>query len=178
MRHGSLQGAVRRALQPPLGVAAFAAAHFALMLCGPLSVSVERAPIGPVRSVLALYANAAGLDGTYRFFSPDVGDETIATVDTASGSRQRRHVVVGGVADEYDLRFVNFMSFMVAMDQRHLLARALAVRTLAREGGATRATVVIGSYHVPSMREYRAGRRPFMQREYSTEFEKRAKEKG
>ena len=178
MRHGSLQGAVRRALQPPFGVAAFAAVHFALLLCGPLSVSVERAPLGPVRSVLALYSNAAGLDGTYQFFSPNVGDQTIATVDTASKSRERRHVVVGGVAGEYDLRFVNFMSFMVAMDQRHLLARALAVRTFARERGATRATVVIGSYHVPSMREYRAGRRPFMQREYSTEFEKRTKEKG
>ncbi len=177
MRHGSLQGAVRRALQPPFGVAAFAAVHFALLLCGPLSVSVERAPLGPVRSVLALYSNAAGLDGTYQFFSPNVGDQTIATVDTASKSRERRHVVVGGVAGEYDLRFVNFMSFMVLMDKRHLLARVLAVRTFAQDSHATHASVVIGSYRMPTMREYRAGRRPFLERDFSTQFDKRSRAK-
>ncbi len=177
MRLGSLQGAVRRVLQPPFGVAAFAAVHFTFVVLGALTISVESSPMGPLRAIVPLYVNAAGLDGSYRFFSPDIGDQTIAFVDTTSASRERRHLMVGNVAGEADLRFVNFMSFMVLMDKRHLLARVLAVRTFAQDSHATHASVVIGSYRMPTMREYRAGRRPFLERDFSTQFDKRSRAK-
>jgi hypothetical protein len=176
MQTGLLQGVVRRALHSPYRICAFAAVHFILVVLGAIGIAVEGAPAGPLSPILALYADVAGLDGSYRFFSPDVGDQTIAYVDTASRSRRARRAVVGDGAGEADLRFAKFMEFMAGMDKRALLARVIAVRAFSRDPDATRATVVIGSYHVPTMREFRAGKRPSIEREFSGEFHQRSRE--
>ncbi len=176
MQTGLLQGVVRRALQSPNRVCAFAAAHLAFVVLGALGIAVEGAPVGPLRPVFALYADVGGLDGSYRFFSPDVGDQTIAYVDTRSRSRAARRDVVGDGAGEADLRFAKFMEFMAGMDKRDLLARVIAVRAFARDPEATRATVTIGIYHVPTMPEFRAGKRPSVEREFFGEFYRRSKE--
>ena len=154
-----------------------AAVHLTLVLCGACSWLPDRNS-SPAAQVICWYATMSAANSEYAFFAPDVGaphrarflleDDNRAewwdTFDRASTSEARLRLT--GIVES---------SFMTGATERwpkwrkHLVSSWAATMFMRHETAVSQ-TVVVEAYIVPTMAEYRSGKRPSWQEVYRAEF--------
>jgi hypothetical protein len=148
--------------------------HLLLVLLGALeALPLPRRPESPLHW-LAAYTEYTGAGNDYSFFSPAVGSQVRARLlrSDASGRTQEIHLTTPN-------REVNFrigcmlLASMKLEEMRAPMARSWASLVLGADTDAAKVEVVVETYHVPSMDDYRAGQRGGWQEIYRGEFEAR-----
>ncbi|KYG10943.1 hypothetical protein BE21_01115 [Sorangium cellulosum] len=143
-------------------IVAAAAAHLGCVVLGALHVDPQRA--GWLGGVIAYHGALSGADSGYNFFAPAVSALPWARfqVTDASGAAHAE-VLESGANHEADLRVRSILSlFLQAQDEalRRSLVASWAGKMFARHPGAKSVVVRLEICDLPSMQEYREGRRP------------------
>jgi hypothetical protein len=147
--------------------------HLGFVAAGAFELDFEQA--GPIAIG---YAALSGTDGAYGFFAPGVGTQLRATFEvTDAGGHKSTDVLTTGVSHEADLRVGDLVAMYWIADQslQRSLAASWAGRMFAKHPGAESVTVRLEAYDLPSMDEYREGRRPGWYPHYEAKFVPRAK---
>ncbi|WP_437285768.1 hypothetical protein [Sorangium sp. So ce406] len=139
-----------------------AAAHLGCVLLGALHVDPQGA--GRLGRVIAYHSALSGADSGYNFFAPSVGALPWARFQvTDARGRVNADALESGANHEADLRVRSLVSlFLTEEDEslRRALAASLAGKVLARYPGAASVVVRLEICDLPSMEEYRDGKRP------------------
>ncbi|WP_433928626.1 hypothetical protein AB3662_34850 [Sorangium cellulosum] len=139
-----------------------AAAHLGCVLLGALHVDPQRA--GRLGTVIAYHSALSGADSGYNFFAPSVGALPWARFQvTDARGRVNADALESGANHEADLRVRSLVSlFLTEEDEslRRALAASLTGKVLARYPGAASVVVRLEICDLPSMEEYRDGKRP------------------
>ena len=118
---------------------------------------------GRVTRAIDEYRALSGANVYYSFFVPGVDTQVRPVFEVTDRSgRMTTDMLSRSVDSEVDLRIGNLVSLLDHEEedfQRALLASWAGVM-LARHPGAERVVVRIEAFHLPSMEEYREGRRP------------------
>lgn len=166
-----MEGIPGRTRRPRLAVAA-AAVQLSFAAAGALELDFDHA-----NRIIAQYGALSGTDSSYGFFAPSVGTQLQATfVLTDAAGKSTTDILTTGVSKEADLRIGDMVAifWMDDEDLKRGIAGSWAGRMLARHPEATRVVVHLDSYDLPSMDEYREGRRPEWEPYYEAEFVRRA----
>lgn len=141
---------------------AAAAAHLGCVLLGALHVDPRRA--GRLGWRVAYHGALSGAESGYNFFAPSVGALPWARFQvTDARGRVIDDALESGANPEAELRIRSLVSlFMTAEDasMRRSLAASWAGKVLARYPGAESVVVRLEICDLPSMQEYRDGKRP------------------
>lgn len=130
---------------------------------------------GSLGAALRTYRNVSGIFRDYTFFAPAVGSDYKAAflLEDAGGGGAR-------LVDFYsDSREINFRyrcligAGMRNVDAQDLYARSWAALLLGSDPAAGKVTVMTRMYALPTMAEYRRGRRPEWKTIYAGEFIRR-----
>ncbi|WP_437808881.1 hypothetical protein [Sorangium sp. So ce1078] len=139
-----------------------AAAHLGCVILGALHVDLQRA--GRLGWGVAYHGALSGADSGYGFFAPSVGALPWARFQvTDARGKVIDDVLASGANPEVDLRVRSIVSsFMTEEDEsmRRALAASWAGKVLARYPGAASVVVRLEICDLPSMQEYRDGKRP------------------
>lgn len=145
----------------------FAAVHLLIVVSGAGGWLPDRCG-GPLASVLLWHASMSGADSYYGFYAPDVGDEFRARFRVEDGQgftwqdtfEQTRNpetrLRLGGIALH---AFANSRA-EESPQRRERLIKSWAAAMFTRHPGAVSVTVVVETYDVPTLSEYRAGQQP------------------
>jgi hypothetical protein len=126
--------------------------------------------------VISQYGALSGTDSAYGFFAPSVGTQLQVTfVLTDAAGKITTDVLTTGVSKEADLRIGDMVAIFWMDDQnlQRSLVGSWAGRMLARHPEATRVAVNLDAYDLPTMAEYREGKRPEWSPYYEAEFVRR-----
>ncbi len=129
--------------------------------------------------VVAQYAALSGTDSAYSFFAPSVGTQLRASFElTDAEGKTSTDVLTTGTSHEADLRIGDMVAIfsMVGQDLQRSLAGSWAGRVLARHPEAEHVVVRLDAYDLPTMAEYREGKRPEWSPYYEAEFVRRARQ--
>jgi hypothetical protein len=129
--------------------------------------------------VIAQYAALSGTDSAYSFFAPSVGTHLRVMFElTDAEGKKSTDVLTTGASHEADLRIGDMVAifWIVDRDLQRSLAGSWAGRILARHPGAERVVVHLDAYDLPTMAEYREGKRPDWSPYYEAEFVRRARQ--
>ncbi|WP_437324308.1 hypothetical protein [Sorangium sp. So ce381] len=141
---------------------AAAAAHLGIVVLGALQVDLHKA--GRLGQAVAYYGALSGADSGYNFFAPSVSALPWARFQvTDARGRVISDVLESGANHEADLRVRSIVAlFMTEEDEslRRSLAASWAGKVLARHPGAASVIVRLDVCDLPSMQEYREGKRP------------------
>lgn len=143
--------------RPRLAIAA-AVVQLGFAAAGAMELDFDHA-----NRVIAEYGALSGTDSAYGFFAPSVGTQLQATfVLTDAAGNTTTDVLTTGVSKEADLRIGDMVAifWMDDQDLKRAMAGSWAGRMLARHPEAVRVAVHLDSYNLPSMAEYREGKRP------------------
>jgi hypothetical protein len=149
--------------------------HFSL-----ISIKAFRTPLGweewladqpHLAELVERYTEVTVMQADYSFFSPDVAADlkVLAMVQDSAG----RHTV-----DPFDVanpevktRFLcSVLCFQNVPEVQELIARSWAARVYEKFPAAQSVSVRGLVYHLPTMREYRQGNRPYYQRMFEITF--------
>lgn len=151
---GGISGIQRR---PRLAIAA-AVVQLGFAAAGAMELDYDHANV-----VLAEYGALSGTDSSYGFFAPSVGTQLRTTfVLTDAAGNTTTDVLTTGVSKEADLRIGDMVAifWMDDQDLKRAMAGSWAGRMLARHAEAVRVAVHLDAYDLPTMAEYREGKRP------------------
>ena len=126
--------------------------------------------------VLAEYGALSGTDSAYGFFAPSVGTQLRVTfVLTDAAGAITTDILTTGVSKEADLRIGDMVAifWMDDHDLQRAMAGSWAGRMLARHPDAVRVAVHLDVYDLPTMAEYREGKRPEWDPYYEAVFVRR-----
>lgn len=144
-----------------------AAAHLALVICG----ACDGLPDGrgePIARPLLWYAQMSGADSKYSFYAPEVGDNYRARF-TLQDSQGCAWSASFEEADSPEARLrlsgiaaAGFANGAAAEspERRKRLVRSWAATMFSRHPSSVSLTVVVEEYEIPTMAQYREGRRP------------------
>src|SRR5262249_42632119 len=119
-----------------------------------------KSPLG--FKLVQLYGALSGVDNTYGFFAPDVGSQVRAAfILTDAHGRSWNESLEHGPTRECNLRLSGIVDSMFALsieddDQIDCWAAAM----FGRHPTAETCTIRLQAFNVPTMAEYRAGKRP------------------
>jgi hypothetical protein len=135
--------------------------HLALVACGAARVSIPgRSAAG--RAVNA-YAALSGADNAYGFFAPSVAADVRAVLVTTDRAGRARASVLGfSDSTEADFRLATAVGLFprASAPLRRALAASWAGSLLGADPGSESVLVRVEYQDLPTMRDYRAGRRP------------------
>jgi hypothetical protein len=151
-----------------------------LMLLHLLSVAAfiwtdlpERAP-AKLSAALVLYKNVSGSFRDYTFFAPSVGSDYKAAFLLEDANRRSRVVNFLTNNPEADFRYRCIISSGMRSEAgRDLFAQSWAALVLGGNPDASKVTVAVKRYSLPTMEAYRQGQRPQWQMVYVGEFMRR-----
>lgn len=153
----------------------------ALVLLHLLSVAAflwtdfTRRSTGGVAAAVHLYNNVSGAFRDYTYFAPSVASDMKAAflLEDAAG---RAWVMNFATEDrEADFRYKCIINVSMRNEWgRDLFAQSWAATLLGSEPAAERVTVMVGRHDLPTMADYRRGRRPQWLTIYAGEFARRA----
>ncbi|HEX6739497.1 MAG TPA: hypothetical protein VF310_14560 [Vicinamibacteria bacterium] len=149
--------------------------HLLLVLLGALeALPLPRRPGSPWHW-LAAYTEYTGAGNDYSFFSPAVGSQIRVRLLRTDGSGATREIHLDTANREVNFRIGCMLLASMKVDEiRGPMARSWASLVMgAGPEEASRVEVVVESYHLPSMADYRAGERGAWQEIYRGEFEAR-----
>ncbi|WP_437828150.1 hypothetical protein [Sorangium sp. So ce1153] len=143
-------------------IVAAAAAHLGCVVLGALHVDPQKA--GGLGRVIAYHGALSGAGSGYNFFAPSVSALPWARFQvTDANGAARAEVLESGANHEADLRVRSILSlFLQAEDEplRRSLVASWAGKMFARHPGAESVVVRLEICDLPSMQQYREGRRP------------------
>jgi hypothetical protein len=129
---------------------------------------------GKLPAALRFYKNLSGTFRDYAFFAPEVASDVKAgfLVTNTAGEESFVNFVTknGEVGFRYNCIIAACMRGTRNVRGRDLFAQSWAALLLGSDPGADRVTVMVKRLDVPSMRDYRAGKRPEWRTLYVGEF--------
>jgi hypothetical protein len=142
-----------------LALLIMAGAHLGLVVAGALEVHPRGG--GWVSRAIAEYEVLSGTEGFYTFFAPGVDTQLRPIFEVTDGSGAVSTDVLQRAANtEVDLRIANMIGLSWYDDFRRTLEASWADVMFRRHPGAEQVVVRLDLCDLPSMREYREGRRP------------------
>jgi hypothetical protein len=163
----SLSGGRRMAWIAAAGV------HLALVICGAAGYT----PVSPrhlAGRVIETYREFTGANNGYGFFAPGVASEWRATFDICGAGMHCMPAAEEQVGREARLLLVTIDGLLGESDLRDLLAASYAARQFARFPHAEVVLVKVEVFALPSMAQYRGGRRPQWRKIYGFAFHRAA----
>ncbi|WP_438009519.1 hypothetical protein WME89_13075 [Sorangium sp. So ce321] len=143
-------------------IVAAAAVHLGCVVLGALHVDPQKA--GGLGGVIAYHGALSGAGSGYNFFAPAVSALPWARFQvTDANGAAHAEVLESGANQEADLRVRSILSlFLQAEDEalRRSLVASWAGKLFARHPGAKSVVVRLETCDLPSMQQYREGRRP------------------
>lgn len=143
-------------------IVAAAAAHLGCVVLGALRVDPQVA--GVLGGVITYHGALSGAGSAYNFFAPAVSALPWARFQvTDANGAAHAEVLESGANPEADLRVRSILSlFLQAEDEalRRSLVASWAGKMFARHPGAESVVVRLEICDLPSMQQYREGRRP------------------
>ncbi|MGH9877582.1 MAG: hypothetical protein ACRD5H_08080 [Nitrososphaerales archaeon] len=133
--------------------------HLALVICGALNFAPWIGG-GFFNKSLVMYTDVTGARYSYGFFAPDVPNQALAVVTSENESGEKTVEAFGAGTREIDHRITTMMSFFTVVDTDNLHAASLAGYAFDHHPEAKKVTVSLRCYTIPSMEEYRQGKRP------------------
>jgi hypothetical protein len=153
----------------------FVVGHLALVVCGAAGSFPSEERSAPA----AAYGASTGASNSYGFFAPGVSSMPRVVLIHVNARGERRESMMQEQANrEVSLRFGTGVSMFLYSDSQaqRELASGWAAAALARDPDAQRVTVRVELYAVPTMAEYRAGKRTRWVRYYEGEFARATRE--
>jgi hypothetical protein len=146
--------------------------HLLLVLLGALeALPLPRRPGSPLHG-LAAYTEYTGAGNDYSFFSPAVGSQVRVRLLRAGPGGAMQEIHLATASREVNFRIGCMLLASMKVDEiRGAMARSWASLVMGAAGAGSRVEVVVETYRVPSMDEYRAGQRGSWQEIYRSEFE-------
>jgi hypothetical protein len=151
-----------------------AGAQLALAVVGALQFSLTDGPL-PLR-LLAQYGDVSGCDANYAFFAPAVASQCRARTRLRDASgREWEEPLLDDPSSVYGLRASSiFDSFpMFREPLRRAIAASWASVQFGRHARATQVTVSVEIESLPTMAEWRGGKRRSWTSIYEGEFERK-----
>lgn len=127
---------------------------------------------------LSLYGNYTGADGYYGFFAPEVASQICATVIGREASGREHIETHRGRGKEAELRLTTFLLGMAQISVYDTPAAALSVEMFNRIPEVEEVTIQFDQYQVPTMAEYRTGKRPVFREIYRATFRRSSRVAG
>jgi hypothetical protein len=125
-----------------------------------------------VPSILVPYAHLAGIDTGYALFAPNVPSAVSVVFElTDADGPSAACLPMLNTREGLDRFNVNFNTFKNFEEIRPLLAYGWAIRMLELNPGHNKINVVIGNHNLPSMHDYRQGKRSQFIESVRYEFE-------
>jgi hypothetical protein len=119
---------------------------------------------------LDLYMEYTGANYRFTFFAPSVGPQIRARL-LRSGPQGTEEVQLLTNSAEVNTRINAMLTSSVKIPElQDVMARSWAALVSSSETTASNVTVIVESYQLPSMAEYRAGRRGVWEETYRGEF--------
>ncbi len=154
-----------------------AALHFLLILAvvtHARAAMAGRRAFAPLAAASDLYATLTLANRNFGFFAPDVGGDLVVRCVLVDGTGRRRPWSFPASNRELQIRFYSMTGhFAQEGDTMDLFARSWAVRALNENPDATRVEIDVTQHEIPTMAEYRRGRRIEERPFYATSFERR-----
>lgn len=148
--------------------------HMLLVLLGALELLPTPGKAGSPSHLLTVYTELTGAGTDFSFFSPAVGSEIRVRFRRTDTEGAEEAIQLRTSNREVNARINTMLvSSMRVAELTQPLARSWAALILRSRSDAATVEVVAESYSVPSMSEYRAGRRPVWREIYQAEFEAR-----
>lgn len=133
----------------------------------------ERAT-GRVGEALRLYKNLSGAFRDYTFFAPAVASDVKAGFLLEDTEGHASFVAFRARNREVAFKYNSIVAVSMRDERgRDLFAQSWAALMLGSHPAATSVTVVVDSFVLPPMKEYRAGARPAWQTIYAGTFARR-----
>ena len=131
-------------------------------------------PSNPLRQAVATYLNAAGIEGGYGFFAPSVPDNHKLVFELHYSTGEMEYVLpeVGEAAT--GKRLANLLDYIGRTpyeELRLLLIKMLAYSVWQNHPGATSVRAVFGFARLPSMDEFKHGKKESYQFLYAYDFQ-------
>jgi hypothetical protein len=154
-------------------------AHLIVVIVGASDGLSEPSPSAPMH-LLRWYGRLSGADSRYGFYAPDVGSEYRArfVLQDNRGSTWRDDFEQGP-SPEARLRLQGIIHWVfddaVAQESpelRQRLMRSWAATMFTRHPNAVSLRILIEDYDVPTLAEYRAGRRPVWRILYEAQLQR------
>lgn len=157
-------------------VTCFVLCHLVLVICGALNFAPW---IGGslFNKSLLLYTDITGARYSYGFFAPDVPNQALALVTSESESGEKTVEVYGAGTREIDHRITTMMSFFTVVETDNLNAVSLAGYAFDHHADTRKVTVSLRCFIIPSMKEYRQGKRPTADEYYKGVYAKKSEYK-
>ncbi|MEM7676296.1 MAG: hypothetical protein AAF449_09870 [Myxococcota bacterium] len=158
-------------------LAALAVAHLSFVVVFVVTRLFSADMVWKTRA-LASYANLTGVFRDYSFFAPGVASGTRAAFVVRTDDDSAPEIV----HLDSDSREIMFRLSCLVKSGRYdekvedLFAQSWATVMFNQRPRASSVTVMVQTQKLPSMQEYRAGRRPEWFHSYVAEFERRAEE--
>jgi hypothetical protein len=126
-------------------------------------------------AALRLYLNLSGSFRDYTYFAPSVASDMKAAFLVEDAGGRARLVNFTSANKEADFRYSCIINACMRQPWgRDLFAQSWAAALLGSEPEAERVTVIVGRHDLPTMEDYRRGRRPQWLTIYAGEFARRA----
>ncbi len=157
-------------------VAGLALAHLVLVVCGAFDVTrlLQQAPGGPL---LRLGTTLSGADTDFAFFAPAVASSKRPRLVFTEGDGQAREVRLDEAPNhEVRVRTATPLSLFLVPELRDPIAASWAARAFDRHPQAHAVTVRVEEHVLPTLKEYRDGKRPQWQPIYDATFARQADE--
>lgn len=153
-------------------LAAFAAFHVILVLCGAAHLQLISVNNLLGKSV-ATYAACSGADSSYGFFAPRVSPELKAEfVMTDADGQQWTDTTSFAKTKEAKLRFAASISMVSTDELRDGVAASWAAAMFGRHPRAVSVEMHVVFQDMPSMEQFREGARPRWQPMFDAKFER------
>lgn len=135
-----------------------------------------------ISAVLDYYGTLSGANSGYGFFAPRVGSQLQAVFEITDSSGKSQTVsLTDGLNREASLRVRKLIDWYWNDENNKNLQRSLAAswagKMFARYPSSASVTVRLETYHLPSMGEYKEGKRPHWRPIYRAKFERQIKRK-
>jgi hypothetical protein len=157
-------------------LAGLALAHLVLVVCGAFDGMglLKQAPGGPL---LRLGTTLSGADTNFGFFAPAVASSKRPRFVLTEGEGQAREVRLDEAPNhEVRVRAASPLHLFLVPELRDPLAASRAARAFDRHPQAHAVTVRVEEHVLPTMKEYREGKRPQWQPIYDATFARDADE--
>jgi hypothetical protein len=148
-----------------------------LVTCGAFNIPLSFNS-GLVTKVLLSYTNWTGANNGYGFFSPGIPSQIIAKITSFNRSGEKSVEQLGTGKEEIDLRISTMLFLLDKVDVPNLTSRALAAYTFGHDPEVKQVNVTFSRYIVPSMKDYRQGKQPYLDDFYTSDYALKADLKG
>ncbi len=152
-------------------VVCLAALHLSLVVCGAAHVRPQWAHFPG--NLIQAYARLSGADYGFAFFAPGVASENRVSFEVKQPSGEVVRDDFQSGSDAVDLRIHSMLIRFQMRQFRDSMARSWAAAMFGRHPEARSVTVVVEQIDLPTMQDYRSGKRPAWGEIYRASFERR-----